>query len=114
MKIFKLILAFTMPVILYSCSQDKRSMTVTTEIPCDHCENCESCEPRVENALKATEGVLSADMKVSEQTISVSYNPSKTDEQKIKKAIAMTGFDAGDVKADPAAYDNLDDCCKRK
>ena len=64
--------------------------------------------------MKAIEGITSVDMKVSEKTITVNYDASKIDEAKIKQAIAHTGFDAGDVKAEPGAYDNLDDCCKKK
>jgi copper chaperone CopZ len=109
-----IILAFAISILNVSCGQEGKSMTVKTEIYCDHCEECESCKARVETALNGTEGVQSADMKVSDKTITVNYDPSKTDEQKIKTAIAQTGFDAGDVKADPAAYDNLDDCCKKK
>ena len=102
-------------IILSSCGGDTKTLTVKTEIYCnDGCETCESCKPRVEKARRATEGVESADMKVSDKTITVNYDASKIDEQKIKQVIALTGFDAGDVKADPAAYDNLDDCCKKK
>ena len=53
-------------------------------------------------------------MKVAEKSIAVTYDPSKINEQQIKMAIAKTGFAAGDVPADPTAYDNLDDCCKKK
>lgn len=109
-----LISVFSLSIILSSCGQGEKSLSVKTEIYCDHCETCESCKARVETALKGTDGVKSAEMKVSDKTISVSYDASKIDEQKIKQAIALTGFDAGDVKADPAAYDNLDDCCKKK
>ena len=102
-------------IILSSCGQDTKILTVKTEIYCnDGCDDCESCKPRVEKALRATEGVKSADMKVSEKTITVNYDASKIDEAKIKQVIALTGFMAGDVPADPAAYDNLDDCCKKK
>lgn len=101
-------------VLTFSCSQPGKSVSYKTEIYCDHCQTCESCKMRVENALKAVSGVKSAEMKISEKTISVDYDETKIDEQKIKLVIAGTGYDAGDVKADPAAYDNLDDCCKKK
>ena len=116
MKTFKLIISiFILSVVLTSCSQSGgKSVSLKTEIYCDHCEECESCKPRVENALKKVDGVESAEMKVNEKTIVVNYDPAKTDEQKIKEAIAQTGFDEADVKADATAYDNLDDCCKKK
>jgi mercuric ion binding protein len=107
---------FALSVITFSCGQEKGGGTVslTTEIFCDHCEECESCKGRVEKALLATAGVNSANMKVAEKTIAVSYDPAKINEQQIKVAISKTGFAAGDVPADPMAYDNLDDCCKKK
>lgn len=99
-----------------SCDTQKSgsTMSVTTEIFCDHCEECESCKDRVEKALRGTAGVNSADMNVAAKSIAVSYDPAKINEQQVKMAIAKTGFAAGDVPADPTAYDNLDDCCKKK
>lgn len=103
-----------MAVALSSCGQKEKSTTFTTEIYCDHCTDCESCKARVEKALLSNSAIKSADMKVNEKVIMVNYDPSKIDEQKIKQIIAKTGYSAGDVKADPTAYDNLDDCCKKK
>ncbi|MFN0189232.1 MAG: heavy-metal-associated domain-containing protein [Bacteroidia bacterium] len=116
MNSIKIILSILfMAAILASCGQKSgESLSLTTEIYCDHCKECESCKERVEKALKATPGVTSAEMKVDEKIIAVNYDGGKIDEQKIKEVIAQTGFDAGDVKADPTAYDNLDDCCKKK
>lgn len=101
----------------FSCGQANAggtSVSLSTEIYCDHCEQCESCKDRVEKALRSTAGVTSADMKVAEKKIAVTYDPAKINEQQIKMAIAKTGFAAGDMAADPTAYDNLDDCCKKK
>lgn len=115
MKPFKIIISiFCLAVIVTSCGSDAKSVSLKTEIYCDHCQTCESCKGRVETALKAIDGVTSSEMKVNDKIILVNYDASKVDEKKIKEAIAQTGYDAGDVKADPTAYDNLDDCCKKK
>lgn len=116
MKKFQFILAvLALSLAAFSCGEKKgTALSLTTEIFCDHCEECESCKGRVEKALLSTDGVTSANMKVAEKTIAVTYDPAKINEQQIKMAIAKTGFAAGDVPADPIAYDNLDDCCKRK
>ena len=117
MKKFHFVLAIlALSVLAFSCGQEKgnSALSLTTEIYCDHCEKCESCKDRVEKALRSTAGINTADMKVAEKTISVTYDAAKINEQQIKMAIAKTGFAAGDVPADPAAYDNLDDCCKKK
>lgn len=116
-KVHFILALITLSVFAFSCGQDKAagtSVTLSTEIYCDHCEKCESCKERVEKALLATAGVNSANMKVAEKSIAVTYDPAKINEQQIKMAIAKTGFAAGDMAADPTAYDNLDDCCKKK
>ncbi len=118
MKNIQFILVFAvLSATAFSCGNEKAGGTAasfTTEIFCDHCEKCESCKARVETALLATAGVNSANMKVAEKSIAVTYDPAKINEQQIKVAISKTGFAAGDVPADPTAYDNLDDCCKKK
>jgi copper chaperone CopZ len=115
-KIHFVLTIITLSIAAFSCGQEKggTALSLSTEIYCDHCEKCESCKGRVEKALLSTAGINSADMKVAEKTIAVTYDPAKINEQQIKMAIAKTGFAAGDVPADPTAYDNLDDCCKKK
>jgi copper chaperone CopZ len=115
------VLAFTLGfiVLAVSCAQNAggsggSELAVKTDISCDHCKACDSCEPRIVNALKATPGVKSASLKLDNETILVNYDPDKVDANKIRQVIASTGFDADDVKADPAGYDALEDCCKKK
>lgn len=111
------LILLSLSILAFSCGQEKAggtAMTVSTEIFCDHCEKCESCKDRVEKALLATAGVISANMNVAAKSIAVTYDPAKINEQQIKMAVAKTGYAAGDVPADPTAYDNLDDCCKKK
>ncbi len=117
MKNIQLFLAaIALSALVYACGSkaSAANASFTTEIFCDHCEQCESCKGRVESALLALDGVSAAAMVVEDKSINVTYDAAKLDEQKIKVAISKTGFSAGDVPADPAAYDNLDDCCKRK
>ena len=47
-----------------------------------------------------------------EKVAHINYDKSKTDLTKIENAITMACYDANDKKADPTAYQNLDDCCK--
>ncbi len=118
MKRIQLFIAFiALSALTFSCGQKSAGGTAasfTTEIFCDHCEKCESCKGRVEKALLSTDGINSADMMVSAKAIAVTYDAAKINEQQIKIAISKTGFSAGDVPADPAGYDSLEDCCKRK
>ncbi len=46
-------------------------------------------------------------------TITVYYNGQKTNVDNIRTGISQLGYDADDVKADVAAYEKLDNCCKK-
>lgn len=47
-------------------------------------------------------------------TITVYYNPQKTDLKTIKTVISKMGYDADELKAEPLAYEKLDGCCQKK
>ncbi|UPQ77744.1 hypothetical protein M0M57_08870 [Flavobacterium azooxidireducens] len=57
-------------------------------------------------------GVKAYQLDDENMTFTIFYNEKKTDLQTIKVAISKLGFDADEVKADPKAYESLDDCCK--
>ncbi len=89
------------------------TLTVKTKIYCDHCKECSSCQPQIEQDLRFTKGVKLSIVNVANQTITIIYNPAKTNPEAIRKAIANSGYDADDVKADVKAYSKLDGCCKK-
>lgn len=74
---------------------------------------CNTCKKNITNALKETDGVSDIDVDVKGKTVKVTYDKSKTDLSKIEATIVGAGYDANDKKADPKAYENLDDCCKK-
>lgn len=89
------------------------TIIIKTKIYCDHCKACESCKPRIDNAIKYLKGVKFSKFDDGAQTITLEYYPKKTTPQALREAIAKTGYDADEVKADPSAYQKLDDCCKK-
>ncbi|HYD90851.1 MAG TPA: heavy metal-associated domain-containing protein [Flavobacterium sp.] len=116
-NLFKFIAA---AFILVLCSttaaaQQKATQTavIKTAIYCDHCKACETCGPQIEKKLLKEKGVQMVTLDETAMTIKVVYNSKKTDLDKIKTAISKLGYDADDVKADVAAYDALDGCCKK-
>lgn len=116
-NLFKFIVA---AFILVLCSttaaaQQKTTQTavIKTAIYCDHCKVCETCGPTIEKQLLKEKGVQMVTLDETAMTIKVVYNSKKTDLDKIKTAISKLGYDADDVKADVAAYDALDGCCKK-
>ena len=92
----------------------KETLVVKTSIACDHCMQCESCGANIYNSTLTIPGVKSIDVSPEANTITVIYKTSKTDPDKIRAAIAASGYDADQVKADPSAYIKLDGCCKAK
>jgi copper chaperone CopZ len=73
---------------------------------------CGMCAETIEKALAYEKGVMSTMVDGKKQLATVVYNPKKTSEEKIKKAITLSGYDADEMKADKRAFDRLDECCK--
>ena len=75
---------------------------------------CESCKNRIEKALKATDGIVSANLNLDNKKIKVKYDPTKLSPDQIRAAIAGTGYDADGVKANADAFKALPPCCQAK
>ena len=90
-----------------------QTLVVHTTFYCDHYMQCES-KPILEKELMLTRGVKSVTINADSMTISVMYNPKQTGPEKIRKVISNAGYDADSVKANPKAYEKLDECCKKK
>lgn len=117
-SIFK-ILSLAFLVLAFSgamSAQEKKTIqtaTIKTAIYCDHCKACETCGPKFNQSLLKEKGVQMVVLDEKAMTIKVTYNSKKTDLDKIKAAISRLGYDADDIKADSAAYESLDGCCKK-
>jgi mercuric ion binding protein len=74
---------------------------------------CDDCKMRIETALKSVKGVKKANLDIPTHKACVTYKPKKTDVGQLRKAIALAGYDADEVKADQEAYDNLPQCCRK-
>ena len=85
---------------------------IKTSINCDHCKECPTCGGLLEKTLLKTKGIQMLTLNAKDETIEVIYNSKKTDLPTIKNAISKLGYDADEVKADPAGYEKLDGCCK--
>jgi len=73
---------------------------------------CSTCKKNITKALKKVDGISDFDISVDAKIAKIKFDKSKTDLPKIENAITAAGYDANDKKADPTAYENLDDCCK--
>lgn len=115
MKNFKslvvlLFLAFT--TVASAQSKKSEKAVIKTNIICDHCKVCETCGQMFQTEMLKIKGVKMYELNEEKETITVYFNPKKTNLQDIKTAISKLGFDADEIKADPIAYENLDGCCK--
>jgi len=90
------------------------TLVIKTTIYCDHCLECETCGGKLEKDMGFEKGIRLVKIDEQAMTITVTYNPKKTSPKKIREKIARYGYDADDVKADPQAYNKLDECCKKK
>jgi periplasmic mercuric ion binding protein len=108
----KNILLFVLMVFSYTIiSQTEKSpggvKTVTFTVK----GNCEQCKARIENAADI-KGVKFCSWDEKTHIATVTYKPEKVTLEQIQKAIAASGHDAAEVKAEDAAYKKLPDCCK--
>ncbi|MDX2444656.1 MAG: cation transporter [Bacteroidales bacterium] len=74
--------------------------------------NCGMCEDRIEKAAKLVDGVSSVAWDKETKMVEVSFDESKTNVDKIQKAIAKVGHDTDKHKAKEDVYNDLPGCCK--
>ena len=104
-KIFNLTLAF---LLIASISVFAQSKKEKIEIK----GNCGMCKNRIEKAALSVTGVSKAAWDQETKMLSLTYNESKTDLDKIELAIAKVGHDTPLHKANIEAYNKLPACCK--
>lgn len=90
-----------------SFSQDKTISTFTLNVR----GNCEECKARIENAADI-KGVKLCLWNEDTQVATITYKTDKVSKEQIEKAIAASGHDAGQVKANDKSYAKLPSCCK--
>lgn len=95
-------------------AQEKESgkAIIQTTIHCNHCKACETCGLNFKDNMLKIKGVKMYVLDEEKMTFTVYYNPKKTNLNTIRTAISKLGYDADQVKAEPTAYNKLDNCCK--
>lgn len=89
--------------------QSASSEVITISIPT---VQCRTCKKNIETALKNQPGIVKATVDIKNLKANVEIDKSLTSAGKVEEIIAKAGYDANGVKADPVAYEGLDDCCK--
>lgn len=84
-------------LLLMAGSQDLRVL-VMTPTPKMHCE---SCENKIKKNLRFEKGVVKIETSVEAQTVTVTYNPAKTNVENIQAAMKKIGYDTKVVSDHP-------------
>ena len=72
---------------------------------------CGMCKKTIEKAAKDS-GATTATWNTESKKLTITYNTTKTSNEKIQQAIAAAGYDTQNLTADKEAYDKLHECCK--
>jgi mercuric ion binding protein len=75
--------------------------------------NCSSCKKRIEEAAYV-KGVKRAEWDKKTDTLTVTYNASKTTDDAILQSVAKAGHSSPKFEAPEKAYNKLPQCCKYK
>jgi len=73
---------------------------------------CEMCEERIEDALNYTKGVVYAELDMETKVLEVKYKTKFLNAEKVKYAVSMAGYDAGETPRNQKAFEALPKCCK--
>jgi copper ion binding protein len=75
---------------------------------------CDTCAETIKSAVEKVQGVQSVSVDLKKKMAHVNFDPAKTNQEKIEKAIAAAGYDANQTKRDEKAYAKLPMCCQSK
>jgi len=84
-------------LVLLAAGKDLRVL-VMTPTPQMHCE---SCENKIKKNLRFENGVKKIETSIKEQTVTVTYDGTKTDVKKIQTAMKEIGYDTKVVSDKP-------------
>lgn len=73
--------------------------------------NCGMCKKNIEKSAM-TAGADVAVWDKRSKWLKVTFDPAKTNTDKIQKEVAAGGYDTQEVKANDEAYSKLEECCQ--
>jgi copper chaperone CopZ len=103
-------LLLLLPVFLFAQTEKKKTEIVYIQTSAI----CDECKSTIEHAVKGLKGVKKANVNLTDKKVMVEFKTGKVSVSEIKVAISKAGYDADEVKADPAAYTDLPMCCKKE
>jgi periplasmic mercuric ion binding protein len=113
MKTLKKTISFMLIVFAIMITKNGYAQATTAEIKIKTSATCDMCKETIEKNLAFEKGIKKSVLDVDSKIVTVTYNPEKITPEKIRLAIAKSGYDADEVPADEKAYKKLEDCCKK-
>lgn len=92
-RILSFFAAMTLCVSIFAAEKAQVVLSVNPGMSCQNCEN------KIKNNLRFEKGIKLIETSLADQTVTVSYNPEKTDVEKIKQALAKIGYEATESPA---------------
>lgn len=74
--------------------------------------NCDICKKTIETACYAEKGIKKAKWNADSLALTVSFDTTKTNREKILQRVATAGYDTESSKAEESAYFKLHSCCQ--
>lgn len=94
---FKMLLSVVLFLALVSFNAYSEDGTKQVQIQTN--AHCGGCKSKIEKGLNKVDGIIKSEVNLDNKIVTVSYNPSKINEEQITKKIADLGYSA-DVKKD--------------
>lgn len=74
--------------------------------------NCGMCKKTIETSLDGVDGIATAEWDMSNDKMTVTYDPKTISIEKIHTKIAAVGYDTEVERAPDAVYEKLHSCCQ--
>ena len=74
--------------------------------------NCDICKKTIETAVYGEKGIKKAKWNADSLVLTVIYDTTKTNREKILQRVASVGYDNELTKANDGAYSKLHTCCQ--
>ena len=106
-KVFAFIFAFIMgSILVFAADKETRVFTL------DH-QMSVYCEKKIKSNLRFEKGVSKIDVSLPENTITITFDPKKTDSEGLLQAFKKIGFNAADITGlDDSQSESVSGCCQ--
>ena len=101
---------FFLAVLFFSVSVISKAQIVTQVYRVNG--NCDICKKTIETSCYAEKGIKKAKWNADSLALTISFDTTKTNREKILQRVAAAGYDTELTTADDAAYTKLHSCCQ--